>query len=83
MNIYFIGIGNDRNITINSSSQFHSQKPYKCCEIVRLLNEEIYKMKSIVQINTRLLNSIGEESEFSNENPFNRNILWYQRLKVI
>ena len=39
-------------------------------------------MKSIIQINTRLINSIVEEKEFSNDIPFSRNILIEPTLKT-
>ena len=74
-NVYFIGLGNDCDTTINPSSQFHQKKQRKCCENVRLLNEKVYKMKSIIQINIRLINNIVEEREFSHDIPFSRNIL--------
>ena len=69
-NVYFISLGNDRDTKINPSSQFHFKKARKCCELVRILNEKVYKIKSIVQINTLLMNSIIEEKEFSNDIPF-------------
>ena len=60
-NMYFISLGNDRDTNINPSSRFHFKKPCKCCELKILLNEKNYKMKSILRINTLLMNSNVEE----------------------
>ena len=49
-NLYFIVLGNNRDTTINPSNQFNIKKSRKCGEIVRLLKEKFYKMKSIVRI---------------------------------
>ena len=49
-NLYFIALGNNRDTTINPSNQFHFKKLRKCGEVVRLLKEKFYKMKSIVRI---------------------------------
>ena len=75
--MYYIGLSDDRNTTINLSNQFQYKKIKKTIkkyEIVRLLNEKVYKIKFIAHINTRLMNSIVEEREFSNDIPFSRNM---------
>ena len=59
--MYFIGFGNDRDTQINPSSKFHLKKSRKCCELKRLLNEKVQKMKSVLRINTLLMNSDVEE----------------------
>ena len=60
-NVYFISLGNYRDTNINPSSQFHFKKPCKCCELKILLNEKVYKIKSILRINTLLMNINVEE----------------------
>ena len=39
------------------------------------MNEKVYKIKSIVRINTLLMNSVVEKKEYRNVNPFPRNLL--------
>ena len=48
--MYLIGFGNDIDTKKYPSSQFHFKKQRKCYELVRILNEIVYKMKSIVRI---------------------------------
>ena len=50
-NVWYIGLGDDRSITINSSTQFHHKKSRKCAELNRLLSENVNKMKFILMIN--------------------------------
>ena len=52
----------------------NTKKTIKKYEIVRLLNEKIYKIKFIAHINTRLMNNIVEEREFSNDILFSKNM---------
>ena len=74
-NMYFNGLSNARDTNINPSSRFHFKKSRKFCELKILLNEKVYKMKSVVRINTLLINSNVEEKEFSNDIPFSKNML--------
>ena len=48
---WYIGLGDDRIITINPSTQFHHKKSRKYAELNRLLSENVNKMKSILMIN--------------------------------
>ena len=41
----------------------------------RLLQQKVNKMKSILQLNNSLMNSIVEEEEFSNDISFSQNVL--------
>ena len=45
----------------NTSTQFKFKKKRKCAELNRLLIQNIYKMKSILQINISLMNINVEE----------------------
>ena len=73
-NNYFIGLDHDCDTTITPLSRSTTKKG-TFCEIVRLLNEKVCKMKSIAQINTRFMHSIVEERKFSNNIPCSRNLL--------
>ena len=74
-NNYCIDLDHDCDTTITPSSRSTTKKTRTFCEIVRLLNEKVCKMKSIAQINTRFMHSIVEEREFSNDIPCSRNLL--------
>ena len=54
--MYFIGLGFDRDTKINPSTQLQFKKKRKCTESNRLLIQKVYKIKSILQINTPLMN---------------------------
>ena len=41
----------------------------------RLLQQKVNKMKSILQLNNSLMNSIVEEEEFCNDRSFSQNVL--------
>ena len=57
------------------------KKTHKYCKLIRILNEKVYKMKSIVRINTLLMNSIVKEKYFHNIIPFPRNLLLLSTLE--
>ena len=42
-NVCYISLGNDRDSSINSSTQFKFKKPRKCAELNRLSNEKLIK----------------------------------------
>ena len=60
-NMYCFGIGYDRETKINPSNQFKFKKLRNCDELKRLLNEKGYNIKSILRMNTLLINSNVEE----------------------
>ena len=68
--MYFIGLGYDRETNISPSSQFQFKKSRKCKKLIRLLNEKVCKMKSILWMNILLMNSSVEDQEFSDEIDF-------------
>ena len=72
-NVCYISLGNDRDSSINSSTQFKFKKPRKCAELNRLLNEKVNKMKSILLINNVLKNNNIEENDFSSVISFSTN----------
>ena len=74
-NVYYIGLDYDRETNINPSSQFTLKKPRNCKELKVLLNEKGYKMKSILSMNTLLMNNNIEEQEFSNDIAFSKIVL--------
>ena len=75
-NMYFFGLGVDRDTQINSSTQFKFKfiQKRKRVEVSRLLIQKVYTMRSILQINTSLTNSNIEE-QFNNDISFSTNIL--------
>ena len=60
-NVYFIGLGYDRETKINPLSQFQFKISRKCSELKRLLNDKGYKMTSILRVKTLLMNTNVEE----------------------
>ena len=77
-NMYYIGLGYACETKINPSSQYQYKKSRKCKELKRLLKEKMYEIKSILRINTQLLNSNVEGQEFNNNITFSNNN-WHQR----
>ena len=65
-NIYAIGLDVEGDTKINPSTQFQLKK-HKYAELNKLFQQKVTKMKSILQVNNSLMNSIVEEEEFSNE----------------
>ena len=59
--MYFIGLVIDRDTKINPSIRFQFKRKRKCAELNMLLIQKNYKMKSILQVNTSLMNSNVEE----------------------
>ena len=72
-NVWYIGLGYDRSLLINLSTQFKHKTPRICAELNRLLNEKVNKTKSILVINNVLKNSNIEDNDFSNDISFTTN----------
>jgi len=73
--MYFIGLGVHRDTKIDPLTQLQFKKKRKYAELNRLLIQKVYKMKSILQINTLLMNSNVEERDFSNNISSSTNVL--------
>ena len=73
--MYFIGLGVHRDTKIDPLTQLQFKKKRKYAELNRLLIQKVYKMKSILQINTLLMNSNVEERDFSINISSSTNVL--------
>ena len=69
INIYFVGLGNSREINMNPSNQFkYSTNPRKSKIRNDILKEKWFKMELILKITVSLMNKVDDGKKNINEN---------------